>query len=197
MRSFHEKRESIKALTSSWKGAAGAQGCWSMQGRKLQRCSITPWSICRRSTKSSAPAESCRIPSCCSQRQTKQGRDWEGRVPTVSNCRTRAVNIAPGWAASSSTEQPWLLGRGPRAWEFLTSEPRFSQNCLLDEDLLPEKRKSWSCRLFQAAKENSGCGRLMDLSSDDTGLTCEMLGWCWLPLQDVGGDIHRQGKTYP
>lgn len=99
MRSFHEKRESVKALTSSWKGAAGAQGCCSMQGRKLQRCSITPWSICRRSTKSSAPAESCRIPSCCSQRQTKQGRDWEGRVPNSEQLQNEGCQYCT-WLSS-------------------------------------------------------------------------------------------------
>lgn len=95
---------------------------------------------------------------------------------------------------------PCVLREVPKAWDFLTSETRFSQICLFDEDFLPEKRKILSYRLFQAAKQNSSCGMLMYLSSDDTGLirgTYEVLDWCWQSLQYVLGDIHWPCKNSP
>lgn len=94
---------------------------------------------------------------------------------------------------------PCVLRGVPKVWDFLTSETRFSQICLLDEDLLPEKRKSLSYRLFQAAKQHLSCGMLIYLSSDDAGLirgTSEVLNWCWQPLQCVFGGIHWPGKIH-
>lgn len=178
-----------------------------MQVSKLQSwrqsCSIISWSICNRSLKSSAPAGSLQdLTHCLNQR----GR-WRKAViervmyPTGEQIHNECLQYfisAEQLQLPAAQELPCVLRGVPKVWDFLTSETRLSQICLFDEDFLPEKRKILSYRLFQAAKQNSSCGMLMYLSSDDAGLiggTSEVLNWCWQPLQDVLGDIHCLGKT--
>lgn len=123
MCSFHEKKESIKTPDSLWKGTAGAQ-CWfSMQGvncRAGGRAAASfPDPYATGAWRVQLQLRACRIPLPAPAREADKERQWLRGSCTqqVSNYIMSVVNISLGLSScsSSSTEQPWLLRRGPRA----------------------------------------------------------------------------------